>query len=112
MQYGAAIFAGIAASAIFWLIDKYLLAIPDHFKIGAMLVCFAVFGGVGYWLASRAPDKPGPSGVRIASGLRATNIHATVDRVAATGGGKTDILSDLRAKGDIEADARNIQTKP
>ncbi len=78
-----------------------------------MIACFAVFGGVGYWLASRSPAQPqAPRGTRIASGLRAKNIKATVEGVRVTGGGNTDVLSDLRGKGDIDANARNIETKP
>jgi len=44
--------------------------------------------------------------------LRAKNIKATVEGVRVTGGGNTDVLSDLRGKGDIDANARNIETKP
>ena len=111
MQYGAAIFAGIAASAIFWLIDKYLLTIPDVYRAGGMLACFFVFGGVGYWLASRAPDKLELPGTRIASGLRGRNIRLKVDHVDATGSGSAEITSNLRAKGDIEADVSNIEIR-
>jgi hypothetical protein len=113
MQYGAAIFAGIAASAVFWLIDKSLLTLSWSYQVGGIIACFAVFGGVGYWLASRTPDQPqAPGGTRIASGLRGKNIKATVEGVTTTGGGNTDIMSGLNAKGDIDANARNIKAKP
>ncbi len=55
MQYVAGVFSGIAASAVFWLFDKYLLTLPQIYQVGGVITCFVVFGGAGYWLASRAP---------------------------------------------------------
>ena len=102
MQYGAGIFAGITASALFWLLDKYILTLPQGYQVGGVIACFAVFGAAGYWLASRAPKKrEAPAGTRVASGLKGNNIKATVDGVTATGGRSADILSDIDAKGDI-----------
>jgi hypothetical protein len=111
MEYGAAIFAGIAASAIFWLIDKWSLTLTSSYQIGGMFACFVVFGGAGYLLTSRAARKPpGPAGTRIASGLRAKNMRVSVEGIKTAGQGSTDVLSDLRAKGDIDAAASNIET--
>ena len=114
MHYGAGIFAGVTGSALFWLLDKYLLTWPQSYQVGGVIACFVVFGGAGYWLALRAaPKKPeAPTGTRVATGLKGKNIKVTVDGVTATGGGSADILSDVDAKGDIEADAKNIKTKP
>jgi hypothetical protein len=113
MHYGAGILAGIASSALFWLMDKYILSLAQSYQIGGMIACFVVFGGAGYWLASRNPKRAGaPAGTRIATNLKGRNIKASVDGVSTTGGGGTDILSDIDAKGDIEADAKNIKTKP
>lgn len=113
MQYGAGISAGIAASALFWLLDKYLLSLPQSYQVGGVIACFVVFGGAGYWLASRAPKKPeGRTGTRVATGLKGNNIEVTVDGVTARGGGSTDILSDVDAEGDIKADVKNIKTEP
>ena len=113
MQYGAAIVAGVAASAIFWLIDKYLVGIPDAYRIAGMLGCFALFAGVGYWMASRDPGQPGVRrATRILSRIRAANITAKVRGVTAPSGGDIEILSNVRAKGNIKADVSDINTKP
>ena len=99
MQYGAGIFAGIAASALFWLLDKYILALPQGYQVGGVIACFAVSGAVGYWLASRALKKTRVrAGTRVASGLKGNNVKVKVEGVTATGGGSADILSDVEAR--------------
>src|ERR1700752_812122 len=109
MQYVAAIFAGVAASAIFWFVDKYSLGVSDTYRSGGMLGCFALFGGVGYWLASRSSIVPGAGGITIIlSRIKAANITAKVRVVRSPTSGTIEILSNVRAKGNIEADVRNI----
>jgi hypothetical protein len=112
MDYGAGIFAGVASSALFWLLDKYFLSLPQSYQVGGSVVCFVVFGGAGYYLASRAPKKPQDRPrTRIASGLEGKNIKATVEDVTVAGGGNTEILTDVGAEGHIEAYVKNIKTK-
>jgi|GEM_PF-6563175 len=110
MQFWAGIFAGIAASALFWLVDKYLFTFPHGYQVGGMIACFVIFGSAGYWMASRAPKKPERQhGTRVASGLKGRNVKVRVDGVTTTG--DADIIADVDAKADIDADAKNIKTK-
>jgi hypothetical protein len=111
MQYAAAILGGIAASAVFWLIDKYLLVLPQSYQLAEMVACLAVFGGAGYWLASRVrPAAPKP-GMRIVSGVRAKNVKARVKGVRTGGTGRTEIFTDIDAGGNVDADVENVETK-
>ena len=74
MHYWAGIFAGIAGGALFWLIGQYLLTLPQSYQVGGVIACFVVFGGAGYWLASRVPKKSeAPAGTRVATGLKGKN---------------------------------------
>ena len=113
MQYAAAILGGIAASAAFWLIDTYLLSLPNSYQIGGVIACFVVFGATGFYLARRlrvAPQKP--TGTRVASGLKARNVKVDVDGVRASGVGNTEVVTNVEAEGDIDAKLKNIETKP
>ena len=113
MQFFAGIFAGIAASAIFWLLDRYLFTFSMSYQVTGMVICFLVFGGVGFWLASKGSQKvETPRGTRIASGLRGgRDVKITVDGVITSGDKNTDVLSDVDAKRDIEGSVRDIETK-
>jgi hypothetical protein len=111
MEYVAAVLGGVAASAIFWFIDKYLHILPESYQLGGMLVCFFVFGAAGFWLSSRLP-APGLSGTRIASRLKGRDVKITIDGVEASGQGNSEVLTNVNAKGDIDADMKNIKTKP
>jgi hypothetical protein len=77
MEYVAAMLGGIAASAAFWVIDKYSLNLPQSYQLGGMIACFVVFGIAGFWLSPRGVTHPPPvptpltPGARIASGLDA-----------------------------------------
>jgi hypothetical protein len=53
MQYLAALLGGVAASALFWVVDKYLLALPQTYQILGAVAAFSLFGLAGYLLASR-----------------------------------------------------------
>ena len=113
MQYAAAVFGGVAASALFWLVDKYLLTLPQGYQIGGAIGCFVVFGALGFYLATRFGTAPRrPTGTRIASGLKAENVKVAVDGVTASGAGSTEVVTDVEAKGDIEAKLKDIKTKP
>ena len=113
MEYAAGILGGIAASAVFWLIDKYVLSLPQSYQLGGVVACFVVFGATGFWLASRGLNlSAGSSGARIASELRGRNVRVKVDGVRTDGHANTDVLSDVNAKGDIDAEAKNIQIEP
>jgi len=113
MQYAAAILGGVAASAAFWLIDKYLLVLPQSYQRSGMVSCFVVFGVAGFWLASRGPKPSGARiGTRIASGLKGRKVKITVDGVNASGDGNAEVVTDVKAKGDIDAEVKNIKTRP
>lgn len=111
MEYVAALLGGIAASAVFWLIDKYLLILPQGYQIGGIVACFVIFGGAGFWLSSRGPTRP-TVGTRIATGLKGRNVKINLDGVETSGQSNTDILSDVSARRDIDMQAKNIKTKP
>ena len=49
MQFLVSIFAGLAASALFWIIDKQLLSLQPSFQIGGMMAVFAI-STIGFWL--------------------------------------------------------------
>ena len=111
MQYWAGLLAGIAGSAGFWLIDKFLFTLPQSFQIGGALACFIVFGATGFYLASRkraSPEKG--TGTRIASGVRGKRVKITVDGVKASGA--TEVLTNVKAKDDLNANIKNVETKP
>jgi hypothetical protein len=113
MQYAAALLGGLAASAAFWLIDKYMLLLPQSYQRGGMVACFVAFGVAGLWLTSRGPKPSGAMpGTRIASGLKGRNVKVSVDGAEVTGGRNTEVVTDVKAKGDIEAEVKNIKTNP
>jgi hypothetical protein len=111
MEYMAALLGGIAASAVFWLIDKYLLALPQGYQIGGIVACFVIFGGAGFWLSSRGPTRRA-LGARIASGLKGRNVKISLDGVETSSQANSEILSDVSARRDIDMQAKNIKTKP
>lgn len=112
MQYVAGIFGGLAASAAFSLIDDSLLTLAPAYQLAGMVACFVTFGGLGFYLATWFGAAPQKSGTRIASGLRARSVKMAVDGVRAWGSSTTDILTEVRARGDIDAKVKNIETKP
>lgn len=113
MQYAAAIFGGVAASAIFWLIDKYLLTLPQSYQIGGVIGCFVVFGALGFYLAMRVRARQRiPAGTRVASGLKARNVKVAVDGVRTTGAGNAEIVTDIDATGDVDAKVKNVEAGP
>jgi hypothetical protein len=112
MQFVAAVFGGIAASAIFWLLDKYLFTFPQPYQVAGIVVCFLLFGGVGYWLALRQPAaRQSKAGTRVASSLKGRNVTVTLDGVSATGDTSADVLTDIGASRDINARAKDVEIK-
>jgi hypothetical protein len=111
MEYVAALLGGVAASAVFWLVDKYLFILPQSYQIAGIVACFIIFGGAGFWFSSRAATRA-PLGTRIASGLRGRDIKVNLDGVETSGQANSEILSDVEARRDIDMQAKNIKTKP
>ena len=44
MQYIAGLLGGVAASALFWVVDKYLLVLPQTYQILGTIAAFLIFG--------------------------------------------------------------------
>ncbi|MEA2760444.1 MAG: hypothetical protein QOH65_3057 [Methylobacteriaceae bacterium] len=110
MEFLSGLFSGVAAGVVFWLLDKLFFGLPPTYQIGGMVACFAMFAGLGYWFFSRSGNLRTRAGTRVASGLKGRNVKVTLDGIMATGGSSADILSDVNAKRDIEAKAKDIKT--
>lgn len=113
MQYFASLSAGIAASALFWLADKFLLSISASAQISGMITCFIVFGLLGFWGSNRVKERGNVlPGTRVASGIKAgKNAKVRVQEVKSGGHDHTDIASDIETSGSADVDVKDVDTR-
>lgn len=108
MNIRASIFVGVAASALFYLIQKYLLGWPypwDIISTAAVLLAAALLAA----LLTRAPSNAPKEGTSILSNIETgKGMNATIDGLE-TREPPDKILSNLNVEGDAEFEIKNTK---
>lgn len=108
VNFVAGIFAGLATSALFWLLDKQVLMLSPKLQTGGMVVCFIVFGALGFLLARRV----GARSHRIVSDTKfKRDLDAQVEGTMIEGGDAVDLLSGNVVRGNAKIIIKNTDIK-
>ncbi|MBR7918269.1 hypothetical protein KDX16_21010 [Burkholderia vietnamiensis] len=110
MEYIGGLLGGIAGSAAFWVIDKYLAVVSQDYRVVAAIGFFIVFGVVGYLFARKSKTARGKAGFSVASGWKGKKITGTIEEIQVPRNVDAQIASNIKAKNDIEINIKNIKS--
>ena len=108
MLYAKAVIPGVAASILFWLLDRGMLSLAPTHRILGMLTCLVVFTIISVVLLRRADAKRVEIGSRQQTG---GDLDASLDRATLNREADAEIFSRNKTTGNANISIGTIETK-
>ena len=108
MRVKASILVGVASSAAFFLIQKYLLGWPYPWDVIATVAVLATATAIAFFLTRRASEEP-PRGAEILTGIETEgDVDAKIDGLEMSEP-PAKIMSGIKTGGDGKFEIRNTK---
>jgi hypothetical protein len=108
MQFLVNILAGVATSAVFWLITTQFTSLGTGAQIVGMIVVFVISAGLGFWWSEKSAEKGASIGSR---SIFEKGLDATVEKTTIDSPGSKELFTGNTVKGDTKISIRDAKIK-